>query len=32
MFEFESDQPLFEYESASPQFEPLLELPPKIHS
>ena len=32
MFEFEFDQPLFEFAYASPQFEPLFELPPKIHS
>lgn len=29
MFEFEFDQPLFEFEQATPQFEPLFALPPQ---
>ena len=32
MFAFEFDQTLFEFEYARPQFAPLFELPPHIHS
>lgn len=32
MFGFAFDQALFEFAEASPQFEPLFELPPKNHS
>lgn len=32
MFAFAFDQPLFEFEQPSPQFEPLFELPLTIHS
>lgn len=32
MFAFEFDQALFEFAAARPQFAPLFELPPTIHS
>ena len=32
MFAFEFDQTLFEFEAASPQCEPLFELPPNSHN